>query len=189
MRIHRLVLVAFALTSVGCGPDVPAVARTAPTTSLVPPVAVASLPSTPTTGPPTTTTVPSAAPLASAPPASIVVAKAEPPQVVDLPDPEPSAPAPTDGSTVNGYPCGGDLPPCWVLQRESRGDPEVWNGGCHNGPCPGGSTASGLWQFLRSTWAGFGGYDNAADAPADVQNERAREVWAGGAGCSHWSAC
>jgi hypothetical protein len=85
--------------------------------------------------------------------------------------------------------CGGDLPPCWVLARESKGDLTVWNGGCHDGPCPGGSMASGKWQFLRSTWAGYGGYLDAADAPEDVQDARAREVWADGAGCSHWQAC
>lgn len=86
--------------------------------------------------------------------------------------------------------CGGDLPPCWVMRRESRGDIRIWNGGCYNGPCGGGaSTASGKWQFIRSTWAGFGGYRNAADAPERVQDDKARQVWAGGRGCSHWSAC
>lgn len=90
---------------------------------------------------------------------------------------------------VNGYPCGGDLPPCYVLARESGGDPTIWNGGCHDGPCPGGSTASGLWQFLRTTWARFAGYLNAADAPPEVQNEKARLTWGGGGGCTHWAAC
>lgn len=90
--------------------------------------------------------------------------------------------------------CGGDLPPCWVLGVESGGDIRVWNGGCyapvgHAGPGPCGSTASGKWQFLRSTWAWFRGYLNAADAPEWVQDEKARLTWAGGLGCSHWSAC
>lgn len=93
-----------------------------------------------------------------------------------------------DGSYPAGL-CGGDLPPCWVLARESGGDPRIWNGGCYNGPCPGGSTASGKWQFLRSTWAGYGGYLNAADAPVEVQDAKARITWAGGQGCSHWAAC
>lgn len=86
--------------------------------------------------------------------------------------------------------CGGDLPPCWVMNKESKGDIRIWNGGCYNGPCGGrSSTASGKWQFIRRTWAGFGGYANAADAPERVQDDKARQVWAGGGGCSHWSAC
>ena len=86
--------------------------------------------------------------------------------------------------------CGGDLPPCWVMRRESRGDIRIWNGGCYNGPCGGGaSTASGKWQVIRGTWNGYGGYRNAADAPEQVQDDFARGLWAGGRGCSHWSAC
>lgn len=91
--------------------------------------------------------------------------------------------------------CGGDLPPCWVMRRESRGDIRIWNGGCYApvgwtglSPC-GSSSASGKWQFVRGTWAGFGGYVNAADAPEAVQDAKARLLWAGGRGCSHWSAC
>ncbi len=95
-----------------------------------------------------------------------------------------SASSSDGGSDVNGYPCGGDLPPCWVLRRESKGDPTAVNPtGCSGRSC------GGLWQFDPRTWAGFGGYGYAQDAPADVQNAKAREVWAGGAGCSHWAAC
>lgn len=88
--------------------------------------------------------------------------------------------APEVGWPSSLYPCGGDLPPCYVKQRES--------GGNYNARNPS-STASGAWQFLDSTWAGFGGYPSAYLAPPDVQDERARQLWAGGAGCSHWSAC
>lgn len=95
-------------------------------------------------------------------------------------------PAPTDferyhaTGSINGYPCGGDLPPCWVLDRESHGNPTAENPR---------STASGLWQFLDSTWAGYGGYSHASHAPPSVQNAKAAALWNHGAGCSHWSAC
>lgn len=90
------------------------------------------------------------------------------------------APMVVSVGTVNGYPCGGQLPPCRVLARESGGNPTARN------PV---SSASGLWQFLDSTWANFGGYPRAYLAPPSVQNEKARLTWAGGAGCRHWSAC
>jgi hypothetical protein len=76
--------------------------------------------------------------------------------------------------------CGGSLPPCWVMMRESRGDIRAEN------PT---SSASGKWQFIDSTWAGYGGYRHASWAPEKVQDDKARLLWAGGRGCSHWSAC
>lgn len=81
--------------------------------------------------------------------------------------------------------CGGSLPPCWVMMRESRGDIRAEN------PT---STASGKWQFLDSTWrrtrAGrASGVGHAAYATERQQDDAARELWAGGRGCSHWSAC
>lgn len=74
--------------------------------------------------------------------------------------------------------CGGPLPPCYVLARESGGNPRAQNP--H-------SSASGLWQFVDGTWAGYGGYAHAKDAPITVQNARAAQVWAGGAGASNWA--
>ena len=74
--------------------------------------------------------------------------------------------------------CGGDLPPCFVVQRESRGNIRAEN------PT---STASGKWQFVDGTWNNYGGYHHASDAPESVQDARAREVWAGGAGASAWA--
>lgn len=87
--------------------------------------------------------------------------------------------------------CGGKLPPCSTLNVESGGNIRVWNGGCFypagwSGRNRCGSTASGKWQFVRSTWANFMGYLNAADAPAWVQNLKAEQTWAGGCGAGHW---
>lgn len=76
--------------------------------------------------------------------------------------------------------CGGDLPPCYVMRRESGGNITAQNPS---------STASGKWQFLDSTWAGYGGYAKARYAPEKTQDAKARQLWAGGRGCSHWSAC
>lgn len=90
---------------------------------------------------------------------------------------------------------GGELPPAWVLARESGGDIRIWNGRCYapigwegRSPC-GTSSASGKWQITRGTWGGYEGYLNAADAPESVQDDKARQLWAGGNGCGHWGAC
>lgn len=79
-------------------------------------------------------------------------------------------------ASVSGA-CGGNLPPCCVMMRESGGNPTVVNAS---------SGASGKWQFMTSTWAGYGGYPTAASAPEWVQDQRAAQVWAGGAGAGHW---
>lgn len=85
-----------------------------------------------------------------------------------------------DAGTVNGYPCGADLPPCTVLACESGGNPTADN------PT---SSASGLWQILDGTWNGHGGYVRALHAPADVQNDKARQLWNHGDGAFHWKSC
>lgn len=85
-----------------------------------------------------------------------------------------------DVSPSYGGRCGGDLPPCYIMMRESRGDIRAEN------PT---SSASGKWQFIDSTWGGYGGYAHASDAPEYVQDERARQVWAGGSGASNWACC
>lgn len=89
-------------------------------------------------------------------------------------------PAPAVHAAAATGACGGDLPPCYVMMRESRGSLTARNPS---------SSASGKWQFIDSTWAGFGGYAHAYLAPESVQDARARAVWAHGAGCSAWSAC
>lgn len=88
---------------------------------------------------------------------------------------------------INGHPCGGDLPPCWVLDRETggTGDPNSYNpDGCverdehgnvqHQG-------CSGKWQCSHSTCSGTG--------TEDEQDAEARALWADGDGCQHWAAC
>ena len=89
--------------------------------------------------------------------------------------------------------CGGDLPPCWVRDRESGGDIRIWNGGCYapvgwrgKSPC-GSSSASGKWQAVRGTWNTCRtGYVNAADAPERVQDDCVRRIFDHGRGASHW---
>lgn len=83
------------------------------------------------------------------------------------------APAPPSASGA----CGGNLPPCCVMMRESGGNTTVVNTS---------SGAAGKWQFMNSTWANYRGYPTAAHAPEWVQDERAAQLWAGGAGASHW---
>lgn len=92
----------------------------------------------------------------------------------------PPAPAPAPVAEQGTGRCGGDLPPCYVMMRESGGNIRAQNPS---------SSASGKWQFISSTWAGYGGYAEAYLAPESVQDAKARELWAGGAGCGHWSAC
>jgi hypothetical protein len=122
--------------------------------------------------PVTTTTVDEAAVWA-------FVAAAHPPTTSTTLRPSQTASGSTvvSAGAVNGYPCGGSLPSCCTLIHESHGTPTAQN------PT---SSSSGLWQFTDDTWAGYGGYRHAKDAPPSVQNERAAIVFAGGRGASNW---
>lgn len=100
--------------------------------------------STTTTVPPTTTT-------------TVTV----PPTTVPVTSP------PVPAQDVSTGACGGDLPPCWIMMRESGGDIRAQNPD---------SSASGKWQMLDSTWAGYGGYAHAKDAPEWVQDAKARTM-------------
>lgn len=84
--------------------------------------------------------------------------------------------AAASASTPAGGRCGGDLPPCWVMMRESRGDPNAYNPtGCSGRGC------YGKWQCDPRTCDGTG-----TEAEQDAE---ARRVWDNGRGCSHWNAC
>lgn len=130
---------------------------TSTTTSTAPSTTAAPTTVAPTTLPPTTV----APPTTAAP-------------VTTLPPPPPPQPVVQAASGA----CGGDLPSCCIMMRESRGNPTVVN------PSSG---ASGKWQFMYTTWNHYMGYETAAQAPEWVQDARARELWAGGAGASHWA--
>lgn len=131
---------------------------------------------TTTTEPATTTTEP------PPPVVGTTVAPQGPPRALQGPLVATSEP-PASASSGSGA-CGGDLPPCWVMRRESGGDPTAVNWtGC------GGRGCYGKWQFDPRT-AEAEGYPGRMDLqPESVQDDLARQVWAGGAGCSAWAAC
>lgn len=60
---------------------------------------------------------------------------------------------------------------------------------CASGVCLGQAIiqrAGGKYQFMPGAWAGYGVYASAQDAPESVQDEKFQQVYAGGAGSSHW---
>jgi len=70
--------------------------------------------------------------------------------------------------------------PASIVECESGGDYAAQNDV---------STASGAYQITDGTWAGYGGYGHASDAPPAVQDAKAAELFDGGAGASHWANC
>lgn len=79
--------------------------------------------------------------------------------------------------SVNGHPCGGNLPNCCTLTHESDGQ-NVANPN---------SSASGYWQFLTSTFDNVTGLSGPAMSySASVQDSAAVRLYAGGAGWENW---
>lgn len=104
-----------------------------------------------------------------------------------IPEPSSTVARPTVATvvpTATSSNCGGDLPPCYVMQRESGGDYSAVNPtGC------GGNGCYGRWQF-SGAWAGkLGLPSDLSTATPEQQDEAARQLWNGGAGCSNWGAC
>ncbi len=160
----------------------PTVATESPTTTEAPaPVAVQAEAPEDTT-PPTTT--PPATGVTLPEPVAPPVTRRTTTTVAAVLAPAPARQAPSAG----GLACGGALPPCWVMRAEST-SPDYPTGGDPTIANSGGSGASWKWQFMPSTWDGYGGYATAADAPVAVQDAAAAELWNGGRGCSHWDAC
>jgi hypothetical protein len=89
-----------------------------------------------------------------------------------------SSGASSGGSGGGGGTCAGSIPG-HVIYRESKCNPMAVNSR---------SGAAGKYQVLESTWAGYGGYATADQAPEDVQDAWAAEAYAA-AGCRPWGGC
>jgi hypothetical protein len=82
------------------------------------------------------------------------------------------------GGGGGGGTCAGSIPG-HIIYRESKCNPMAVNSR---------SGAAGKYQVLPSTWAGYGGYATADQAPEDVQDAWAAEAYAA-AGCRPWGGC
>lgn len=89
---------------------------------------------------------------------------------------EPEREAPADTQYGSGSGCDYAIP-CAIVMCESGGNYDAEN------PT---SSASGAYQIIDGTWGGYGGYSHASDAPPALQDERAAQIYAGGAGRGNW---
>ena len=83
------------------------------------------------------------------------------------------APTPNGPSYGAG---GGWTIPYSVVQCESGGQDLT----------PNSAGASGYYQIIPGSWNGYGGYSQAYKAPKSLQDQRASQLWNGGAGASNW---
>jgi murein DD-endopeptidase MepM/ murein hydrolase activator NlpD len=115
-------------------------------------------------------------PVAPAPSAPAVRDDPPPSPEVAVPTDEPPAdvPGPSDpglrAERYDGIYAQGV--PVWVAMTATR---ELESGGNY-GAVARGSTASGAYQVIDSTWNGYGGYARAVDAPPAVQDQFAYEA-------------
>ena len=119
--------------------------------------------------PPTTTTMepePTTTTMAPPPPRVRTATASAPVPARVAPGPGPCAGL--EGEIAARWPADQVSTACRVMMCESGGSPTAQNPR---------STASGLWQFLKSTWANFGGYAEAWMAPINVQMDGAHALW------------
>lgn len=92
-----------------------------------------------------------------------------------------STPAP--GSASTSTPASAGVSGSDIASRIKRCE----SGGRYDAVNKSGSSASGAYQYLDSSWAGYGGYRRAKDAPAAVQDRKFQEDYAR-SGTRPWNA-
>jgi hypothetical protein len=138
-------------------------------------------PSTPPSGPTTTTTEAPPEPsttttVAPEPEPTTTVAPVVVRRTTTTVEYEP--PSPQSRTTGRGSePPASDTPPDYIKQCESGGSYTAVNPNGHYG----------AWQFSQSTWNSVGGTGRPDHATPAEQDYRASLLWDGGRGASHWA--